>query len=409
MTFNKMTIRDVPLENKVVLVRADYNVPLTSDRKISDDLRIRASLPTLRFLIKQKCKIVVMSHLGRPDGKRNSEYSLEPVAERLKELLGRDVTFIEEDYGDKVKQAVKHAKPGDVLLLENLRFHPGEEANDLEFAHKIIASTGARYLVQDGFGVVHRAHASTSAIAQAIPSVAGFLLETEIDTITRAMQSPKRPMVAIMGGAKVSDKIKVIEAFVNVADKILVGGAMANTFLAYKGYNMGKSMVESDQTATLDKIYAAAKQKLGNDSVDEFILLPSDAAVTKEINDKAARRVVDVSSLASDDIAVDIGDATIERYAKELSSVHTAVWNGTMGLAEYQEFAHGSARVALSLAANPSVLSIIGGGDTADFVLKWDGDGGASFTHVSTGGGASLDLMAGKALPGVDVLLDAKK
>lgn len=408
MAFSKMTIRDVPLERKVVLVRADYNVPLSETGEIDDDLRIRASVPTLEYLIKQQCVVVVMSHLGRPDGQRNLEFTLEPVAARLTELLKKSVTFVDEVYGDKVTQAVKKAQPGDVILLENLRFWPDEEADALAFAKRIATSTKARYFVQDGFGVVHRAHASTDAIAQCLPSVAGLLLEREIDTITSAMQRPKRPLYAIMGGAKVSDKIKVIDAFVKVADKIFIGGAMANTFLSYKGYNTGKSLVEHDQKPVLDTIYESAKQKVGQ-KVDEFILLPTDVAVAKSMDDNEPRRVVSVNAIGDDDIALDIGDKTIERYVDELANAHTAVWNGTMGYAEHENFAHGSARIALSLATNDSITSIIGGGDTADFVLKWSGDGGKGFTHVSTGGGASLDLMAGKKLPGVDVLLDARK
>ena len=408
MSFTKLTIRDVPVHDKAVLVRADYNVPLI-DGKISDDLRIRASVPTLQYLRDQGCVVVVMSHLGRPDGEVKPEYSLEPVAARLSELLDVQVQFVDVCYGDKVSQAVKAARPGDVLLLENLRFHPGEEANDSVFAGKLAKSSRARYFVQDGFGVVHRAHASTEAITHFLPSVAGLLLEREVTTISHAMEDPERPLYAVMGGAKVSDKIKVIEAFVHVADKILIGGAMANTFLAYKGYAIGKSKAELDQQATLDAIYTAARTKVGDEAVDEFIKLPVDVAVTNEISSTAARRNTKVDNIGADDIAVDIGDLSIEQFAHELSHAKTVVWNGTMGLAEYPEFAHGSARVAMTLATTPGTTSIVGGGDTADFALKWDGDGGKSFTHVSTGGGASLDLMAGNKLPGVEALLGRKK
>lgn len=408
MAFAKMTIRDVPIEHKVVLVRADYNVPLNEDGTISDDLRIRASLPTLQFLVKQGCKVVIVSHLGRPDGKVDAKYSLEPVAERLSELLDRQVKFVDTVFGDKVQQSVKRAQYGSVTLLENLRFHPGEEENSSGFAKKIADSVKARYFVQDGFGVVHRAHASTDAITQYIPSIAGILLEREVDIITAAMQHPKHPLYAVMGGAKVSDKITVIDAFIQIADKIIIGGAMANTFLSYKGYNMGKSKIEEDQKDTIDRIYYDARAKVGG-AVDTFILLPTDVAVAKSMSEDEPRRVLGVDQLSDDDIALDIGDDTIERYSRELSNGHTAVWNGTMGYAEHENFAHGSARVAMSLAASNEAVSIIGGGDTADFVLKWSGDEGREFTHVSTGGGASLDLMAGKSLPGVDVLLDAKK
>ncbi|QHN43089.1 phosphoglycerate kinase [Candidatus Mycosynbacter amalyticus] len=408
MSFAKLTIRDVPVHDKVVLVRADYNVPLMGG-KISDDLRIRASVPTLQYLREQSCKVVVMSHLGRPDGDTKLEFSLAPVAERLSELLGVEVRFVDACYGDKVTQAVKAAKSGDVLLLENVRFHAEEEANDSTFAGKIAKSSLARYFVQDGFGVVHRAHASTEAITHFLPSVAGLLLEREVTTISHAMEDPERPLYAVMGGAKVSDKIKVIEAFVHVADKILIGGAMANTFLAYKGYDIGKSKAETDQQETLDAIYEAARAKVGEAGVDDFIMLPVDVAVAGEISPEASRRNAKVDAIGVDDIAADIGDLTIERFSHELAHAKTVVWNGTMGLAELPEFAHGSARVAMTLATTPGMTSIVGGGDTADFALKWDGNGGRSFTHVSTGGGASLDLMAGNKLPGVEALLEAKK
>ncbi|MBH1980153.1 phosphoglycerate kinase [Candidatus Saccharibacteria bacterium] len=408
MSFSKLTIRDVPVHDKVVLVRADYNVPL-SDGKISDDLRVRASIPTLQYLRERGCVVVVMSHLGRPDGQANPEYSLAPVAEHLAELLGQPVKFVDTCYGDKVTQAVKAARPGDVVLLENVRFHTEEEANDSTFAGKIAKSSQARYFVQDGFGVVHRAHASTEAITHFLPSVSGLLLEREVTIITDAMEAPERPLYAVMGGAKVSDKIKVIEAFVEKADKILIGGAMANTFLAYKGNDIGRSKAETDQQVTLDAIYAAARRKVGDEHVDEFLVLPVDVAVAATIDGKQPRRNQKVDSIGETDIAADIGDLSIERFTTELAKAKTVVWNGTMGLAEFPEFAHGSARVALTLATTPGMTSIVGGGDTADFALKWDGNEGDSFTHVSTGGGASLDLMAGKKLPGVEALLEGPK
>lgn len=407
MSFSKLTIKDVPVEHKTVLVRADYNVPLNAKGEISDDLRIRASLPTIQFLIDHKCTIVIMSHLGRPEG-RDASQSLEPVAEHLQELLGHPVQFVDDCIGDKVKQAVRAAKPGSILLLENLRYYSEEEANDEAFAKKIADATGARYFVQDGFGVVHRAHASTDAITRFIPGVAGLLLEKEYKTITTAMEAPARPLVAVLGGAKVSDKITVIERFVHVADKIIIGGAMANTFLAYQGLNVGASKVEADQTEVLNRIYSAARDKVG-EAVNDFIILPVDVAVATAIAPDAERRIVSVNELNPDDIALDVGDESIIRIVQEVTGAKTVVWNGTLGYAEIPAFAHGSARLALSLATQPDTVSIIGGGDTADFVLKWDGEQGRSFTHVSTGGGASLELMAGETLPGIARLLDAKK
>lgn len=407
MTFFKRTIKNVPLDRKTVLVRADYNVPLNKQGEISDDLRIRASLPTLEYLLKHNAKVVIMSHLGRPEG-RDASQSLQPVAARLSELLGRDVIFVDDCIGDKVVQAVKKASANAVILLENLRYYPEEEANDEDFARKIAKSTAARYFVQDGFGVVHRAHASTEAITHFIPSVSGLLLEREYVTITTAMETPKRPLIAVMGGAKISDKITVIERFVGVADKIVIGGAMANTFLQYKGHQIGSSKVEAGQGPVLDGIYQAAQQKTDG-SADDFIILPTDVAVAKDISESAKRQVISLGEIASNDIILDLGDTSIEKVVEAVKGAGTVVWNGTLGYAELPEFAHGSARLALELATHPETTSIIGGGDTADFVLKWDGGTGESFTHVSTGGGASLELMAGKKLPGVESLLDATR
>lgn len=407
MAFFKRTIKDVPIDHKTVLVRADYNVPLNKKGEISDDLRIRASIPTLEYLLKHHAKVVVMSHLGRPEGRDKSQ-SLEPVAAHLSELLGKEVIFVEDCIGDKVVQAVKKAPANAVILLENLRYYKEEEANDEKFAEKIAKSTGARYFVQDGFGVVHRAHASTDAITHFIPGVAGLLLEREYVTITSAMEHPKRPLVAVMGGAKISDKITVIERLVGVADRIVIGGAMANTFLKYKGYHVGASKVEDGQEPVLDGIYSAAHDK-SEGYADDFIMLPADVAVAKEVSERATRRNVGIGEVAGDDIILDIGQKAIDNMVNAIQGAQTVIWNGTLGYAEFPEFAHGSARLALELASKPEITSIIGGGDTADFVLKWDGNGGESFTHVSTGGGASLELMAGKKLPGVESLLDAPR
>lgn len=407
MTFFKQTISTVPLQGEVVLLRTDFNVPLTDTGGVDDDFRIRASLPTIRQLLQDGCKVVIMSHLGRPEG-ADPKLSLEVAAQRLANYLEMPVRFVEQTTGDRVRMAIKRAPKRSVIVLENLRFHPEEEANDMAFARALAEDTGARYFVQDGFGVVHRAHASTAAITQFLPSVAGLLLEREYSVITQAMAAPKRPLVAVMGGAKVSDKIETMKALINVADTVVIGGAIANTFLAYRGYAMGASKVEPDMKATLDEIYALARAKVGSEKVDEFLVLPVDLAVAPKIDETETRRVVAVDAVGVDDIALDIGDESIEAAVRCVEQAGTVIWNGPVGYATLPEFAHGSARIALALATHPGVTSIIGGGDTADFVLGWDARRGGSFTHVSTGGGASLELMAGLKLPGVESLLDAR-
>ncbi|MBI3889832.1 phosphoglycerate kinase, partial [Candidatus Saccharibacteria bacterium] len=338
MSFFKKTIRDLPLNGQTVLVRADYNVPLNGDGTISDDLRIRASLPTLRYLVERGCKVVIISHLGRPEG-HDPALSLAPIGERLSELLDKSVEFIDETIGEKVYQTVRKAPRGSVLLLENLRYYPEEEADDMAFAKAIAQSVRPDYFVQDGFGVVHRAHASTRAITLCVPAVAGLLLEKEYVTITRAMECPKRPFVAVMGGAKVSDKITVIERFVSIADTILIGGAMANTFLAYKGKSVGKSKVEPDQSEVLDKLYLAASKKVGAEHVDEFIILPTDVAIAKKLDVAEPRIERSSDHIEADDIALDIGAVSIERFTSIAAKAHTVVWNGTLGYAEFPEFA----------------------------------------------------------------------
>ena len=407
MGFYKKTIKDVAIAGKTVLVRADYNVPLDKKGAIRDDLRIRASVPTLEYLLERGCKVVIVSHLGRPEGTRDERYSLRPVASRLAELLGREVHLADTCIGDRAYQTVKTTPKSNIVLFENVRFHPEEEANDDDFARQVAKASRADYFVQDGFGVVHRAHATTDAITHWLPSVAGLLLEREYTMLTSSLETPERPLVAILGGAKVSDKIKIIERFVAKADTLLIGGAMANTFLVYKGHSVGKSLLETGQESVLDAIYASARDKVG-EAVDDFILIPSDVAVATEIAPESQRQVVAVDAIGPDDIALDIGDETIERYVRAVQGAHTVIWNGPVGYSELDNFAHGSARLALALATHPRVVSIVGGGDTADFVLKWDAGGGQSFTHVSTGGGAGLELMAGDTLPGVEALLDAR-
>lgn len=403
--FNRKTVRDVPLDGQTVLLRADYNVPINSNGEIDDDYRIVSSIPTLRYLLKEHgCRLVIISHLGRPEGV-DVGFSLRPIAKRLEKLLGQEVQFVSASIGDKVKVATKNLAAGRVILLENLRFHPEEEANDENFAKKLADDSHATYFVQDAFGVVHRAHASTVAITHFLPSVGGLLLECEYQSILGAMQHPKRPLTAVLGGAKIADKIELIDTFIAIADRIVIAGAMANTFLLYKGFEVGKSLVEPDERTIIDKIYHDVAKKVGLEKVNEFIVLPIDVAVAQEITAKQPRKEVDVNKVHPQEIILDIGSDSIRRIEKDIGSKGTVIWNGTLGYAEILNFAYGSSRLALHLVKNPSITSIIGGGDTVDFVIKWDKQKGKSFSHVSTGGGATLELMSGKKLPGVEALL----
>ncbi len=407
--FDRKTVRDVPLDGQTVLLRADYNVPLHEDGTIADDYRITQSLPTLKYLLDERnTRLVICSHFGRPEGKVVPGLSLEKVARRLEELLERPVQFISNSIGDKVNITTKRLQPGAVVLLENLRFYPQEEANDTEFAAALAKDSHARYFVQDAFGVVHRAHASTSAVTNYLPSVGGLLLEREYTKILGAMDAPKHPLTAVLGGAKIADKIELIDTFIKKADQIIIGGAMANTFLQYKGVSVGKSLVEEGQTEILDKIYRDAREKVGAEAVDDFLFLPVDVAVAQEINAKQPRKEVAVSNVHSEEIILDLGTKSAGEIEKRIGVEGTVIWNGTLGYAEILNFAYSSSRLALHLAKNSGITSIIGGGDTADFVLDWDKkQKGKSFTHISTGGGASLELMAGKKLPGVESLLKA--
>lgn len=406
MAFNKKTIKDVPIEHRTVLMRADYSVPINDKGEIGDDYRITQSLPTLRFLIKAGCKIVIMSHLGRPNGKKDSKFSLEPVAKRLSELLKQDVVFVPDCIGDRVTAAVKKLKPGHVALLENVRFYPEEEKNDLDFAKKLVKSSGASYFVQDCFGAAHRAHASVVSVTHFLPAVAGLLLEKEVSTITEVMENPKHPLVVVLGGAKISDKIKVIERFVDIADQIIIGGAMANTFLNARGVNIGKSVFEEGQASEIAKIYARARQKVG-DKVDDFLLLPVDVAVAPAVANQSRRHEVSINNIPHDWYILDLGQKSTEAILEHVRHAGTVVWNGPLGMTEFSMFAYSSAHLAAFLAQRKSyTFSLVGGGDTADFVLQWDVHKGSSFGFVSTGGGASLELMAGAKLPAVEALLD---
>jgi 3-phosphoglycerate kinase len=404
LVFPYQTVRDIDVHGKQVLMRVDYNVPQNDDGSIADDFRIEASLPTIKFLIERGAKIILISHLGRPDGEVKAEFSLASVAANLSKKLDQDVKFVPDCIGDVVLVATKDLASGSVILLENLRFHAEEEQNDRDFAEKLAKDSRADLFVQDGFGVVHRAHASTVAVTEFLPSVAGLLLENEYVKIKSATDNPIRPLTAILGGAKISDKIPLVEKFIDIADNVIIGGAMANNFLKYLDYDIGESLIEPDVDDVIKKIFDTAHAKFG-DTFREKFLLPIDVAVAEHGSLDEKRTEVSVNAVSDQAKILDIGQGTIEKIDEIVKESSTVIWNGTLGMAEKSEFAHGSARLAMVLAQHPEITSIIGGGDTADFVRDWDAQKGGSFTHVSTGGGASLELMAGDTLPGIAALM----
>ncbi|MBI3984309.1 phosphoglycerate kinase [Candidatus Microgenomates bacterium] len=414
MAFTKQTIRDVDLAGKTVLVSVDYNVPVPQPGKELDDFRIRATLPTLEYLLKQNCKVILMSHRGRPAGEVDKNLSLEPVARLLKKLVDATVHFASDCVGPVAEAAAQTLKPKDVLLLENTRFHIEEENNDGSFAKEL--ANLAEVFVQDAFGNAHRQHASIVGVPKFLPAVAGLLLEKEVSTITNAMANPKRPLVAIVGGAKVSGKIELLERLVDVADRILIGGAMANTFLKYFGYPIGKSVHEPGQEAEIKRILDKMDEKVGGDgqfgSVDELhdiLDLPyEDVAVAKTIAKDQRRVVVNARQVSADEYILDIGPQTVKRFAEHIQTAQTIIWNGPVGMTEFEQFAEGSNWIADTIAKQSQATSIIGGGDTMAFVMSWSDEAEKRFDLISTGGGASLELMAGKRLPGVDALLDKR-
>jgi phosphoglycerate kinase len=388
----KLTIQDLDLKDARVFVRVDFNVPI-KDSKVTDDLRIREALPTIRYGIEKGAILVLASHLGRPKGKPKPEFSLAPAAERLSELLGKKVTFVRECIGPEVEKAMNAAKPGDVLLLENLRFHPEEEANDPEFSKRLAAYTPI--YVNDAFGSAHRAHASTEGITHFVrKAAAGFLMEKELRYLGGALESPQKPFIAILGGAKISDKIEVIENLLGKVDRLLIGGAMAFTFLKSQGKNIGKSLCEDDKLELARNLLARAQSR---------IVLPIDAVASSGLDDEASAHTVPAGKIPEGEMGLDIGPEASAEYAGIIRSAKTIVWNGPMGVFEKNAFASGTIDVAKAVADSQAV-SVIGGGDSAAAVAK---AGVADrITHISTGGGASLEFLAGRTLPGVAALND---
>ncbi len=389
--FNKKTIRDIDVNGKKVLVRVDFNVPL-KDGAVSDDTRIRGALPTIQYLLDNGAAVILCSHLGRPKGVADPKYSLKPVAEYLKGLVSNPVFFAEDSVGEPAKKAAAALKPGEILVLENTRYHAGEEKNDLELA-KGLADLADLY-VNDAFGTAHRAHSSTEGVTHYKPGVAGFLLEKEIQYLSSAVENPKRPFVAILGGAKISDKIGVIKNLLNKADKVLIGGGMANTFFAAQGYEMADSLVQEEAIDTAKEILAAGSEKL---------VLPVDMVIANAFDNDAEKKSVDTGNVPAGWRVLDIGPKTVELYSKLVSDAATVVWNGPMGVFEMPEFAKGTFAVAQAV-ADSSAISIIGGGDSVAAIQQ---SGLADkVTHISTGGGASLEMLEGIILPGVAALED---
>jgi len=400
---NKKTITDINVQGKKVLVRVDFNVPLSSkdpndDISVTDDTRIQAALPTLNYLLDHGAALILCSHLGRPKSAADKQFTMDPVAVSLGELLQRPVIKVDEVVGDSASQAAGDLQPGQVLLLENTRFEAGEKKNDPDLAAQLAAM--ADVYVDDAFGSAHRAHASTEGVAQAMrakdgPAVAGFLMGKELEALGTAVSNPRHPYVAIMGGAKISDKIKLIDNLLQKADKILIGGGMANTFLAALGYNMGKSLVEKEAISEAKSLLDAAADRL---------ILPVDVIVTEEFSDDALGEEVRVDRVAANQMALDIGPATLQRFETELQGAALVIWNGPMGVFEFSKFATGTNQLALILAdlVEQGAQVMIGGGDSAAAVRKANLTG--MMTHVSTGGGASLELLEGKELPGIAAL-----
>ena len=378
-----------------MFIRVDYNVPMEKDGNITEDTRIRATLPTLEYLLKNNAAVIIASHLGRPKGKAVPAFSLQALVPKLSELLGRKVRFIADCVGSSVEEAAKVLQPGEVLLLENLRFHNAEEANDPEFSRQLAGL--ADLMVNDAFGVSHRAHASVEGITRYIPAVAGFLMEKELVFLSGAVTKPVRPFAAIIGGAKVSDKIGVIENLLDKVDTLSIGGGMANTFLAAQGYNLGKSLVEADKLELAQDLLQKAKTRRVN------FLLPSDVIAADRFAADAQKRAVAIADLPADWMALDIGPSTCQAFAAALAHAKTIVWNGPMGVFEFDAFAKGTEAVAQAV-ADADATSIVGGGDSIAALEK--AKLASQITHISTGGGASLELLEGKILPGVAALAD---
>jgi phosphoglycerate kinase len=396
MRLNKLSIADIPIGGQRLFIRVDFNVPVDAHGHVTDDTRIRASLPTIRYALEREAKVMLASHLGRPSGKVEARYSLKPVAARLSELLGKDIAVAQDCIGPAVQALVARMREGDVLLLENLRFHSGEEKNDPSFAQQLAQL--ADVYVNDAFGTAHRAHASTEGITKFIPtSVAGLLMQAELEHLGRLLETPERPAIAVLGGAKVSDKIGLILNLLPKLDQVLIGGGMAYTFLVAQGIAVGSSLVESEKLEAAHETLAQAKSR------GVTLRLPEDHVIAQRLEATASTQVVPREGISAGWMGVDIGPRTIAAFAKAIDEAKTVVWNGPLGVFEVEPFAKGTNAVALAVAA-AKVTSIVGGGDTVAAVNR--AGVAERITHISTGGGAFLELLEGRELPGVAALTD---
>jgi len=393
--FSKKTVKDADVAGKRVLVRVDFNVPL-ADGAVTDDTRVRAALPTLRYLMDRGAKVIIVSHLGRPKGEPDPQYSLRPVRRTLQRLIGRNVTFVPETVGPDATEAVERMVEGEVLMLENVRFNPGEKANDPAFARQLAAF--ADIYVNDAFGAAHRAHASTAGVAEFLPAYAGLLLAREVETLTAMLADPERPFVAILGGSKVSDKFGVIDKLLDCVDTLIVGGGMAFTFLRAKGLEIGTSIVEPDWVEPAKAMLIKAAEK----NVD--IMLPVDFVVADAFAEDAETRIVGREEIPADMMGLDIGPTSGELFKGAISDAKTIFWNGPMGVFEMKPYETGTREVAAAVARNNRAVSVIGGGDSVAALKKFGLE--ERVTFVSTGGGASMKLLEGAPLPGVEALLD---
>ena len=392
---NKKTVKDIDLKGKKVFVRCDFNVPMDENQNITDNTRIVAALPTIKYLLEQNCKIILASHLGRPKGEVKPEFSLKPVAKELSKLLGKEVIMANDVIGEDATTKAEKLKEGEIMLLENVRFHREETDNEPEFAKKLASM--AEVFVNDAFGTAHRAHASTTGIADYIPGVAGFLIEKELKFLGNAINNPERPFVAILGGAKVSDKIGVIDSLLDKVDTLMIGGGMAYTFFKAQGYNVGNSLCEVEKTDLALQEMEKAKEK------GVKLLLPIDTKIGKEFKPDTESKTVAWTEIPDEWEGFDIGEKTIEMFKNELQSAKTVIWNGPLGLFEFDQFAIGTNEIAKTL-AELDATTIIGGGDSAAAVTK--AGLADKMTHISTGGGASLEFLEGKKLPGIECLQD---